>query len=141
MYRKILFPVDLSNQDVQVKALSVAIQWCQAFAAELHVLTVIPDYGLSYVAQYFPNGDIEKMSAEVSEKLAGFIAEQVPEEVAATALVRHGTPYNEILTTAEEIGADLIIMGSHRPEFSDYLLGPNASRVVRHAAISVLVVR
>ena len=55
MYRKILFPVDLSNQDVQVKALSVAIQWCQAFAAELHVLTVIPDYGLSYVAQYFPN--------------------------------------------------------------------------------------
>ena len=102
MYRKILFPVDLSNQDVQVKALSVAIQWCQAFAAELHVLTVIPDYGLSYVAQYFPNGYIEKMSAEVSEKLAEFIAEQVPEEVAATALVRHGTPYNEILTTAEE---------------------------------------
>ena len=52
-----------------------------------------------------PIGYIEK----VSEKLAGFIAEQVPEEVAATALVRHGTPYNEILTTAEEIGADLIM--------------------------------
>jgi nucleotide-binding universal stress UspA family protein len=32
-------------------------------------------------------------------------------------------------------------MGSHRPNMSDYLIGPNAARVVRHAPVSVLVVR
>jgi nucleotide-binding universal stress UspA family protein len=32
-------------------------------------------------------------------------------------------------------------MGSHRPELSDYLLGPNAGKVVRHAKCSVMVVR
>jgi nucleotide-binding universal stress UspA family protein len=35
----------------------------------------------------------------------------------------------------------MIVMASHRPEMSDYLLGANAARVVRHAKISVLVVR
>ncbi len=32
-------------------------------------------------------------------------------------------------------------MGSHRPELSDYLLGPNAGKVVRHAKCLVMVVR
>ena len=46
-----------------------------------------------------------------------------------------------ILDLAEKIGADLIVMASHRPELKDYLLGPNAARVVRHAECSVMVVR
>jgi nucleotide-binding universal stress UspA family protein len=47
----------------------------------------------------------------------------------------------EILGIAEEAGADLIVVGSHRPAMGDYLLGTNASRVVRHAGCSVLVAR
>ncbi len=35
----------------------------------------------------------------------------------------------------------MIVMASHRPEMSDYLLGPNAARVVRHARRSVSVIR
>ena len=46
-----------------------------------------------------------------------------------------------ILATAKKVRADLIVMAAHRPEFRDYLLGPNAYRVVRHAECSVLVVR
>ena len=41
----------------------------------------------------------------------------------------------------EELDSDLIVIGAHRPELRDYLLGPNAGRVVRHAKQSVLVVR
>ena len=48
----------------------------------------------------------------------------------------------EAVHTFKETGnIDLIIMASHRPELQDYLLGPNAARVVRHANCSVLVVR
>jgi nucleotide-binding universal stress UspA family protein len=46
----------------------------------------------------------------------------------------------KILDASNRFGADLILMASHRPELKDYLLGPNASRVVRHAQCSVLVV-
>ena len=38
-------------------------------------------------------------------------------------------------------GATLIVIGAHRPDLKDYLLGPHAARVVRHAECSVLVVR
>ena len=52
-----------------------------------------------------------------------------------------GDPAETIVTSARDLSANLIVMGSHRPELQDYLLGPNAARVVRHAACSVLVVR
>jgi hypothetical protein len=45
------------------------------------------------------------------------------------------------LGVAEEAGADLVVVGSHRPAMKDYLLGTNAARVVRHARCSVLVAR
>ena len=41
----------------------------------------------------------------------------------------------------EEGGIDLIVMRSHRPKFSTYLLGSNAAHIVRHAPCSVFVVR
>jgi hypothetical protein len=48
--------------------------------------------------------------------------------------VLHGRVYDQIIAAADKLGvSDAIVMGSHRPELSDYLLGPNAARVVRHA--------
>ena len=55
--------------------------------------------------------------------------------------VAQGTVYKIVIDTADGIGADLIVMASHRPERRDYLLGANAARVVRHSEKSVLVVR
>ena len=52
-----------------------------------------------------------------------------------------GGIYHEILGEAAEWGADLIVVGSHRPVVTDYLLGSNAKTIVRHALCSVLVVR
>ncbi|HYZ26966.1 MAG TPA: universal stress protein [Geminicoccaceae bacterium] len=42
---------------------------------------------------------------------------------------------------ARTVPAGLIVMGSHHPELKDYLLGPNAAKVMRHADCSVTVVR
>ena len=55
--------------------------------------------------------------------------------------VRIGGIYHEILGEAADWGADLIVIGSHRPVVIDYLLGSNAKTIVRHALCSVLVVR
>ena len=60
---------------------------------------------------------------------------------AAKVAVRFGSIYREILAQAKEDKSDLIVIGCHRPDLADYLLGPNAARVVRHASCSVFVVR
>ena len=56
-------------------------------------------------------------------------------------MIRFGTVYDEVLAAAKLVEADLIITGSHKPNVSDYLLGSNAARIMRHAECSVLVVR
>jgi nucleotide-binding universal stress UspA family protein len=46
-----------------------------------------------------------------------------------------------VLAEAQFWGADLIIIGSHKPSIRTHLLGSNAEKIVRHANCSVMVVR
>lgn len=141
MYRKILLPIDLSEEKSWAKALPTAIASAKAFGAELWIMTVVPDFGMSIVAQHFPPDFEETAMKEATERLADFVDRNVPSDTPVHRLVGHGSIYGEILASAKTVGADLIIMGSHRPALQDYLLGPNAARVVRHASQSVMVVR
>ena len=141
MYTDILLPVDLGNESSWTKAMPTAIEYCQAFGSTLHVMTVIPDFGSPMVAQFFPEGHEDRMMQNAKEVLHKFVADRVPEGIKVQHIVADGTIYKTIIDIAEDIDAGLIIMGSHRPELQDYLLGPNAARVVRHSAKSVLVVR
>ncbi len=56
-------------------------------------------------------------------------------------MIKKGPVTAEILDCADELGADLIVIGSHRPGLKDYLLGSTAARVVRHAECPVYVDR
>jgi len=141
MFRRILMPVDLADKHSWRKALPTAIGMCEAFGARLTVVTVVPDFGLPMVGQYFPEGYEEKLRQQAAKQLKAFVAEQVPDAIATRRIVAEGKIYREILKAAKTIEADLIVMGSHHPELKDYLLGPNAARVVRHADCSVMVVR
>ena len=141
MYTDILLPVDLGNESSWAKALPAAIEYCEAFGSNLHVMTVMPDFRSPMVAQFFPDDHEGKLMNNAKDVLHKFVADRVPEEIKVQHIFADGTIYKAIIETADDIGADLIIMGSHRPELQDYLLGPNAARVVRHSQKSVLVVR
>ena len=141
MYRNVLVPIDLSDKHSWRKALPTAVALCQAFQARLHLITVVPEFGLPMVGQYFPEGYEEKLRQQAARQLKALVAEQVPDEVPTRRIVAEGKIYREILNAAKTAQADLIVMGSHHPELKDYLLGPNADKVVRHADCSVLVVR
>jgi len=140
MYKKILLPIDLQEQSSWQKALPAALEYCQAFGAELHLLSVFPDLPPG-MQMYLPEDTESRLAHEAAAGLDAFVAEHLPEGVTVFKHLDTGSIYHCILETAERIGIDLIVMASHRPEMSDYLVGPNASRVVRHANISVLVVR
>ncbi len=141
MYQRILLPIDLNTESSWVKALPSAIALCRSFGATLRLMTVVPDFGMSMVAQYFPAGTEERLKADAAAGLRQFAEADVPADVRVRDIVAEGNVYREILRVAGEEEADLIIMGSHRPEVSDFLLGANAARVVRHADCSVMVIR
>lgn len=140
MYSSILVPIDLSQPSSWEKAIPVAARLGQAFGARLHVTTVVRDIDAIWKSQYSLLS-YESIVSDAEKRLASIVAESFPKELKVERSVGQGSVYAEILRTAKKAGADLIVMASHRPEMKDYLIGPNAAKVVRHADCSVLVVR
>ena len=104
-------------------------------------MTVVPDFGMNIVAQYFPKGYEKEVAEKTLTQLKAFVEKNVPNDITVQHVVGEGSVYETILKVARQTKADLIIMESLRPALKDYLLGPNAARVVRHAECSVLVIR
>lgn len=141
MYKRILLPIDLDQESSWLKALPVASEYCQIFGARLYLMTVVPEFGAGMIGSFFPPDFEEKAVAEARGRIEALAREKVSANIKVSCHVARGTVYEEILAGARDLKADLIVMASHRPELRDYLLGPNAARVVRHSDISVLVVR
>lgn len=112
----------------------------------LHVVAVIDArLGLPAIPA---DGPIDyQYAARVQDELSqivitGLIAAAAPREVRTFAHARFGKPAVEILRLAEEVGADLIIVGSHNHTgVRRWLLGSTAERVVREAGCPVVVAR
>lgn len=141
--RPVLCAVDISNKDQEQEVLRHASRMADLDGAQLDVITVVPDFGMSVVGGFFEPHHHEKAVSEAKRLLFNFTQDAIGDE--ANAKVRHivatGSAYEEILKAADLAGAGLIVIGAHKPDFKDYLLGPNASRVVRHSNCSVLVIR
>lgn len=141
MFNRILVPVDLDMPVSWEKALPAAEQLAQDYAAELHVITVVPAYGMSIVGGFFPADFERKAIAKATTRLNEIVRENAKSADAIRTHIAHGTIYEEIVQAANRLKCDLIVMTSHRPELQDYLLGPNAARVARHAQQSVFLIR
>ncbi|MFP4274307.1 MAG: universal stress protein [Paracoccaceae bacterium] len=139
----VLCAVDISDENRDRHVLERAAQLAKLDGTSIDLITVVPDYGMSVVGSFFDKSHHRKAEEEARRRLNA-LGEAVlgPE---ANAQVRHivatGNAYEEILHVAEADGASLIVVGAHKPDFRDYLLGPNAARIVRHASVSVYVVR
>ncbi|TYR33123.1 universal stress protein [Mesorhizobium microcysteis] len=141
MYRDILVSVDLGDAKAEVATILAAVEYARAFGARLHVMTVVPDYGLSIVGGFFPKEHEKAALDHANTALHEFTVAHVPSEVKHRHIVGHGSIYRQILHYAGVVKADLIVLSAGREGPEDYLIGPNAARVVRHAKTSVLVVR
>lgn len=143
MIQTVLCAVDVNRPEAEARVLQTAHRLAELEGAQLDVITVIPDYGMSVVGGFFSDDHTKKAVAHAKEILNDLVTDAIGAD--ANAKVRHivgvGTAYHEIIETAEQGGADLIVLGAHRPDLRDYLLGPNAARVVRHSTCSVYVVR
>ncbi len=143
MIKSVLCAVDISNDDLDAGVLKRAAVLADLDGAQLDVVTVLPDFGESWVSGFFDSDFHEKAVEAAHDKLISFCAATLGDE--RNASVRHvvttGSAYQKILETADGAGSDLIVIGAHKPDLKDYLLGPNAARVIRHSTASVYVVR
>jgi nucleotide-binding universal stress UspA family protein len=149
MTNSVLVPIDLADLETARKVLAAALRQSSDPETALTIMTVVPDFvgGLDY--RYAIRGetrgsvdyDVKEIVDEALARLNDLVAESAPEGMTINTIVRHGTIYEQILQVAEDLNADQIVMAAHRPQLSDYLLGPNTARVVRHAKCSVNVIR
>ena len=140
MYRKILVPVDLADTDLAKPAVETAVGMAQASGGTVRLINILPMTPVM-LAEYVPP-DFDTQQRKSSEDALAIIARECgldPSRVSVN--VRQGGIYHEVLEEAQTIGADLIVMSSHRPAMRTYFLGSNAGHVVRYAKCSVLVVR
>ena len=145
MYKTILVPIDVT-EDALTDLVIPHVEAIQKLNnANVHFLAVTAPisnylrYGGTILPGDFP--DDEKQAKiilnELKEKVKRF---SLPaDKIHVTSSV--GSVKDEILAIAEEINADIILIGSRHPSMSTYLLGSNAASVVRYAKTSVLVIR
>jgi universal stress protein A len=138
-YRRILLAVDLTEESNTVAARASGL--ARAFDAEMHVVHVIEPLSLAYGGD-IPM-DLSTVQDQIHEQAKSHLA-----EFAATLSIpperQHlifGRPESEIQRTAESLGADVIVVGSHGRHGLALLLGSTANGVLHGARCDVLAVR
>lgn len=141
MYERILVPTDGSPETE--RAVEHAVELAGAHGATVHGVYVVNT--ASYTTMPMETG-WEGVGELLRED--GEAALERVEELAGAAGVAHqvhlldGSPSREIVRFAEELGADLVVMGTHgRGGIDRLLLGSVAERVVRSSSVPVLTVR
>ncbi|RMF33037.1 MAG: universal stress protein [Alphaproteobacteria bacterium] len=134
MYRKIIVALSLEH-GIGKRALEVA----RRLRAEGGQITAVHVYEP-------PNNTVtvyldEEILARTRADLRARLNERVADAADVEPVMLEGHPGTAIAEHAEQTGADLIIVGSHKPGLVDYFLGSTAARVVRHAPCSVHVLR
>lgn len=143
MSNSVLCAVDVSNGDDDINTIQAAARLARLDDAQLDVIAVVPDFGLSQVGSFFSKDHHDTMIEDAKKQMNVLVTKALDPE--QNAKVRHiiatGRAYEEVLKLAQKTKAELIVVGAHTSDLADYLLGPNAARVVRHAKCSVFVVR
>lgn len=140
MFKTILVPVDLGEVEAAQPAIDKAVELATTAGGSLRLIYVRAIVPVTYM-EFMPPAFDEEQQGEAEKRLAELAAKVTLPAERVSAVVRLGSVYNEVLDEAEKTGADLVVVGSHRPTMATYLLGSNAATIVRHAKCSVLVVR
>ena len=140
MYKRIILAVDLAEPSPAPKGLAQALEIAKMSGGELRLVNVQPVVPATFM-EYVPADFDFEQNKRAQETLDAVIAGIDLPTGRKSAVTRAGGIYHELLQEATDWNADLIVVGSHRPVMSDYLLGSNAKTIVRHAQCSVLVVR
>ena len=141
MFKNIVLPINLSDTSSFSVILPVALNIASTFQSDIHLINVIPDFGMKIVEDYLPKNWINDHTAKNLAELDNLISEYIPSEISGVSYVARGSVYEEIIKYSNKIKADLIIISATSAGLTNEMLGHNTSSIVKYADISVLVVR
>jgi nucleotide-binding universal stress UspA family protein len=134
MYKKILVPMALDHGiSEQTLEAAKALSGPDGEIIALHVY----EAPQGSVAAYLDAGVVQ----EGFDRAKAQLIEKTKDLPGVTPEIVKGHTYRSIIDYAADHNIDCIVIGSHKPGLSDYLLGSTAARVVRHASCAVLVHR
>jgi nucleotide-binding universal stress UspA family protein len=138
----ILVPTDFS--ETAERALDYAVALAAKVGARIHVLNVIgiPSFGVPELGLAVTTTMIDSLVRDNQAALDRLAEQRRGQTTFGEVMLRTGDPRDLILQAAEEVHADLIVMGTHgRRGVSRALLGSVAEMIVRTAPCPVLTVR
>lgn len=140
LFRHILVATDFS--ECSDRAIELAVRMAAALDAKLTLVHAWDAPSFVYANPIAPPGDvITPLHDAAAECLNEAVARARRTRPDAAGILRRGQAWREILQTRDEIGADLIIVGTHgRSGLSHVVLGSVAEHVVRIAPVPVLTV-
>ena len=143
MYKNILVPVDVFEIGLADKALSHAQFLAQSASGQIHLVHVNPLFSPQLTRGFI--SDARKMEDYLvknsEEKLAELAKKSSLPESDIHIRVRSGNIRDEVIKLADELQADVVIIGSRNPNIQTHLLGSEAASIVRYAHVPVFVVR
>ena len=126
------------------KAFRYACVLARTFGSEITILHVFDSRvveNIFHIHQLTPERARAEMLRSAEERMAKLIEETEVGEVPLTTRYEEGLPPRVVREMAEEIDADLIVMGTHgETGLSQLLYGTTAEGVVRGASCPVLTV-
>lgn len=147
MFKSILVAVD--GSEIGHRALEEALDIARAMQAPVHAMHVVQTgtYPTLILSELEPpdlaqQALLDSLDREADEILADAERKAAAAGVRMTVYKRWGHPGAEITALAQELGADLTVVGSHgRGRIDRFFLGSVSSYVVDHATSTVMVVR
>jgi len=136
LYKNILFATDLGMDSVNVAKVAKELE--QLHGAKLNIVHAIEPIGAYGGNYYF----IEDMNSQIETDALSHLAQfsesyNIPEQ---NQYLCKGCPKKAITDLANELGSDLIVLGSHGARGIGVLLGSTATYVLSHAHCDVLTV-
>lgn len=139
-FRRLLVPLDLSESTNLIVATARRLLAPDGRAVLLHVVETLPLVMEGTYGVYSHRKDLEEMRRRSLERLAQLVTDAHDKRLEPE--VREGKPAQEIISAAEKLRPDVIVIGSHgRSAIEHLLVGSVAERVLRRAPCHVFMVR
>ena len=139
MFDKILLAYD--GSDGAKLALEKVVAFAKLANPELHLLAVgrIPEYAETVSETEEAREQARSYYSKIMEDAADHLKQR---GLSATVHIDFGKPADTILRIAENVGVDLLVLGTHPHSAARRrFLGATVDKVIDHAHCSVLVVR
>jgi nucleotide-binding universal stress UspA family protein len=108
--------------------------------ATVHALYVIDDRSFLTLQEGMKTDVVDGLQAEGETATTAVASRLEAEDAAVRTAIRKGNPGDEILDYVDEMGIDLVVMGTHGADYERNMLGSVSQKVVTMSDVPVLTV-